>query len=69
MSVYRNKNWVNLPRDFTYIDDIVKGCVGSLDTLGKISGSSGKKRGPVPYWIVNLGNILLMKVPTLLSIL
>ncbi|KAE9464284.1 hypothetical protein C3L33_03812, partial [Rhododendron williamsianum] len=49
ITVYRGKNRVDLARDFTYIDDIVKGCVGSLDTAGKSTGSGGKKRGPAPY--------------------
>ncbi|CAN0846079.1 UDP-glucuronate 4-epimerase 1, partial [Linum grandiflorum] len=37
------KNMVDLARDFTYIDDIVKGCLGSLDTSGKSTGSGGRR--------------------------
>ncbi|GFZ15884.1 UDP-D-glucuronate 4-epimerase 1 [Actinidia rufa] len=69
ITVYRGKNRVDLARDFTYIDDIVKGCVGSLDTAGKSTGSGGKKRGPAPYRIFNLGNTSPVTVPTLVSIL
>ncbi|KAK4764594.1 hypothetical protein SAY86_025684 [Trapa natans] len=69
ITVYRGKNRVDLARDFTYIDDIVKGCVGSLDTAGKSTGSGGKKRGPAPYRIFNLGNTSPVTVPALVSIL
>ncbi|RLN35005.1 UDP-glucuronate 4-epimerase 1 [Panicum miliaceum] len=39
ITVYRGKNHVDLARDFTYIDDIVKGCLGSLDTAGESTGT------------------------------
>ncbi|GFY94234.1 UDP-D-glucuronate 4-epimerase 3 [Actinidia rufa] len=32
-------------RDFTYIDDIVKGCLAALDSAEKSTGSGGKKEG------------------------
>ncbi|KAL4571328.1 hypothetical protein LXL04_018086 [Taraxacum kok-saghyz] len=69
ITVYRGKNGVDLARDFTYIDDIVKGCVASLDTSGKSTGSGGRKRGAAPYRIFNLGNTSPVTVPTLVSIL
>ena len=69
ITVSRGKIHVDLARDFTYIDDIVKGCVGSLDTSAKSTGSGGKKRGPAPYRIFNLGNTSPVTVPTLVSIL
>uniref|UniRef100_A0A5B6ZSH3 UDP-glucuronate 4-epimerase n=1 Tax=Davidia involucrata TaxID=16924 RepID=A0A5B6ZSH3_DAVIN len=69
VTVYRGKNKVDLARDFTYIDDIVKGCVGSLDTAGKSTGSGGKKKRPAPYRIYNLGNTSPVTVPTLVGIL
>ncbi|KAF2310364.1 hypothetical protein GH714_008017 [Hevea brasiliensis] len=69
ITIYRGKNGVDLARDFTFIDDIVKGCVGSLDTAGKSTGSGGKKRGPAQYRIFNLGNTSPVTVPTLVSIL
>ncbi|PPS03898.1 hypothetical protein GOBAR_AA16747 [Gossypium barbadense] len=45
ITIYRGKNKADLARDFTYIDDIVKGCLGSLDTSGRSTGSGGKKTG------------------------
>ncbi|KAM2661132.1 hypothetical protein EV2_023477 [Malus domestica] len=69
ITIYRGKNGIDLARDFTYIDDIVKGCLGSLDTSGKSTGSGGKKRGLAPYRIFNLGNTSPVTVPTLINIL
>ncbi|XP_008794398.1 UDP-glucuronate 4-epimerase 1 [Phoenix dactylifera] len=69
ITIYRGKNRVDLARDFTYIDDIVKGCLGSLDTAEKSTGSGGKKRRPAQYRIYNLGNTSPVTVPTLVSIL
>lgn len=69
ITVYRGKNRVDLARDFTYIDDVVKGCIGSLDTSGKSTGSGGKKRGPAPYRIFNLGNTAPVTVPMMVGIL
>ncbi|KAI3803113.1 hypothetical protein L1987_31262 [Smallanthus sonchifolius] len=69
ITVYRAKNQVDLARDFIYIDDIVKGCVASLDTSGKSTGSGGLKNGSAPYRIFNLGNGSPVTVPTLVTIL
>ncbi|XP_008781382.1 UDP-glucuronate 4-epimerase 1-like [Phoenix dactylifera] len=69
ITVYSGKDRVDLARDFTYIDDIVKGCLGSLDTAEKSTGSGGKKRGPAQYRIYNLGNTSPVTVPMLVSIL
>ncbi|KAI3805475.1 hypothetical protein L1987_27895 [Smallanthus sonchifolius] len=69
ITVFRGKNGVDLARDFTYIDDIVKGCVASLDTAGKSTGSGGKKKGRAPYRIYNLGNTSPVTVPVLVGIL
>ncbi|CAM8942482.1 hypothetical protein QQ045_013928 [Rhodiola kirilowii] len=69
ITVYRGKDRVDLARDFTYIDDIVKGCIGSLDSSGKSTGSGGRKRGPAPYRIFNLGNTSPVTVPNLVGIL
>ncbi|KAL0922067.1 hypothetical protein M5K25_006029 [Dendrobium thyrsiflorum] len=69
ITIYRGKDGVDLARDFTYIDDIVRGCLASLDTAGKSTGSGGKKSGPAPYRIFNLGNTSPITVPTLVSIL
>ncbi|XP_059285412.1 UDP-glucuronate 4-epimerase 1-like [Lycium ferocissimum] len=69
ITIYRGKNRVDLARDFTYIDDVVKGCIGSLDTSGKSTGSGGKKRGPAPYRIFNLGNTSPVTVPMMVGML
>ncbi|KAG8367662.1 hypothetical protein BUALT_Bualt16G0096300 [Buddleja alternifolia] len=69
ITVYRGKNRVDLARDFTYIDDIVRGCVASLDTSKKSTGSGGKKRGPAQYRIFNLGNTSPVTVPQMVGIL
>ncbi|RWW70679.1 hypothetical protein BHE74_00021634 [Ensete ventricosum] len=69
ITVYRGKDRVDLARDFTYIDDIVKGCVASLDTAEKSTGSGGRKRGPAQYRIYNLGNTSPVTVPALVNIL
>ncbi|KAK1420921.1 hypothetical protein QVD17_22890 [Tagetes erecta] len=69
ITIFRGKNRVDLARDFTYIDDIVKGCVAALDTSGKSTGSGGKKKGPAPYRIYNLGNTAPVSVPTMVSLL
>ncbi|KAJ6830460.1 putative UDP-glucuronate 4-epimerase 1 [Iris pallida] len=75
ITVYRGKDHSDLARDFTYIDDIVKGCLASLDTAEKSTGGGGgggggvKKKGPAQYRIFNLGNTSPVTVPTLVSIL
>ncbi|EYU37123.1 hypothetical protein ABFS82_10G129600 [Erythranthe guttata] len=69
ITIYRGKNRVELARDFTYIDDIVKGCVASLDTSKKSTGSGGKKRGPAQFRIFNLGNTSPVTVPMMVSLL
>jgi UDP-glucuronate 4-epimerase len=58
-------------RDFTYIDDVVKGCIGALDTAGKSTGSarSGKKSGPAPLRVYNLGNTSPVPVTRMVAIL
>ncbi|KAK1651722.1 hypothetical protein QYE76_069527 [Lolium multiflorum] len=58
-----------ISRDFTYIDDIVKGCIGALDTAGKSTGSGGKKRGPAPFRTYNLGNTSPVPVTQLVDLL
>jgi hypothetical protein len=39
----------------SYINDIVKGCIGALDTAEKSTVNRGKKRGPVQMRVYNLG--------------
>ncbi|KAH0673357.1 hypothetical protein KY284_024444 [Solanum tuberosum] len=56
-------------RDFTYIDDVVKGCLGAIDTAEKSTGSGGKKRGPAQLRVYNLGNTSPVSVKKLVAIL
>jgi UDP-glucuronate 4-epimerase len=69
INIYQGQNNKDLARDFTYIDDIVNGCVASLDTAGKSTGSGGKKKGVAMLRIFNLGNTSPVTVPTLVDIL
>ncbi|XP_024381156.1 UDP-glucuronate 4-epimerase 1 isoform X2 [Physcomitrium patens] len=69
ISIYSGAGGKDLARDFTYIDDIVKGCVASLDTAEKSTGSGGKKSGPAMLRVFNLGNTSPVTVPTLVDIL
>ncbi|MCL7034401.1 hypothetical protein MKW94_018433 [Papaver nudicaule] len=67
--IFEGPNHGTVARDFTYIDDIVKGCLGSLDTAEKSTGSGGKKKGPAQLRIFNLGNTSPVPVTKLVSIL
>ncbi|KAJ0478851.1 putative UDP-glucuronate 4-epimerase [Helianthus annuus] len=67
--IFESSNHGTVARDFTYIDDIVKGCLGALDTAEKSTGSGGKKKGAVQCRIFNLGNTPLVPVSDLVSIL
>ncbi|CAN8286343.1 unnamed protein product [Cochlearia groenlandica] len=69
ISVFESANHGTVARDFTYIDDIVKGCLASLDTAEKSTGSGGKKRGPAQLRVFNLGNTSPVPVSDLVSIL
>ncbi|KAG4975473.1 hypothetical protein AAZX31_11G259600 [Glycine max] len=69
IDVYQTQEGKQVARDFTYIDDIVKGCLGALDTAQKSTGSGGKKKGPAQLRVYNLGNTSPVPVGTLVSIL
>ncbi|RDY07167.1 UDP-glucuronate 4-epimerase 6, partial [Mucuna pruriens] len=69
IDVYETQEGKQVARDFTYIDDIVKGCLGALDTAEKSTGSGGKKRGPAQLRVYNLGNTSPVPVGNLVSIL
>eukprot|EP00850_Spirogloea_muscicola_P016671 SM000137S00449 [mRNA] locus=s137:152713:155570:- [translate_table: standard] len=69
IKVFQGPNKTDLARDFTYIDDVVKGCVSALDTAEPSTGSGGKKRGPAQLRIFNLGNTQPVSVPNLVAIL
>uniref|UniRef100_A0A2N9ISS4 UDP-glucuronate 4-epimerase n=1 Tax=Fagus sylvatica TaxID=28930 RepID=A0A2N9ISS4_FAGSY len=67
--IFEGANHGTVARDFTYIDDIVKGCLASLDTAEKSTGSGGKKKGPAQLRVFNLGNTSPVPVTDLVGIL
>ncbi|KAK1424971.1 hypothetical protein QVD17_20313 [Tagetes erecta] len=69
ISIFEGANHGTVARDFTYIDDIVKGCLGALDTAEKSTGSGGKKKGNAQLRVFNLGNTSPVPVSDLVSIL
>jgi UDP-glucuronate 4-epimerase len=70
ITLFRTADGADARRDFTYIDDVVRGCLGALDTAGKSTGSkSGKKRGPAPLRVYNLGNTSPVPVTRMVAIL
>eukprot|EP00252_Welwitschia_mirabilis_P000060 TRINITY_DN10037_c0_g1_i1.p1 TRINITY_DN10037_c0_g1~~TRINITY_DN10037_c0_g1_i1.p1 ORF type:complete len:438 (+),score=59.05 TRINITY_DN10037_c0_g1_i1:418-1731(+) len=69
ISIFQGPNNVEVARDFTYIDDIVKGCLGALDTAEQSTGTGGKKSGPAQLRVYNLGNTSPVTVPELVRIL
>lgn len=69
INIFESPDKGSVARDFTYIDDVVNGCLGALDTAKKSTGSGGKKRGPTQLRIFNLGNTSPVPVSRLVSIL
>ncbi|CAL9163126.1 UDP-glucuronate 4-epimerase 3-like [Musa acuminata AAA Group] len=69
ISIFEGPGHATVARDFTYIDDIVSGCLAALDNAGKSTGSGGKKRGSAPLRVYNLGNTSPVPVSHLVSIL
>ncbi|OAY28304.1 UDP-glucuronate 4-epimerase 6 [Manihot esculenta] len=69
IDIYQTQDEKQVARDFTYIDDVVKGCIGALDTAEKSTGSGGKKKGPAQLRVYNLGNTSPVPVGKLVSIL
>ncbi|KAG5531396.1 hypothetical protein RHGRI_026126 [Rhododendron griersonianum] len=69
ISIYQTQDGKAVARDFTYIDDVVKGCVGALDTAAKSTGTGGKKRAPAQLRVYNLGNTAPVPVEKLVGIL
>ncbi|PWA47898.1 hypothetical protein CTI12_AA016270 [Artemisia annua] len=69
ISIFEGPEHATVARDFTYIDDIVKGCLSAIDTAKKSTGSGGKKKGEAQFRIINLGNTSPVSVNKLVSIL
>lgn len=53
ITIFQGPGGSELERDFTYIDDIVQGCVKSVDHIGP---SVNPKTGKAPLKVYNLGN-------------
>ncbi|KAK9072954.1 hypothetical protein SSX86_009390 [Deinandra increscens subsp. villosa] len=57
ISIFEGANHGTVARDFTYIDDVVKGCLSAIDSAKKSVGRNGrKKKGEAQFRIINLGN-------------
>ncbi|XP_047342408.1 UDP-glucuronate 4-epimerase 2-like [Impatiens glandulifera] len=69
ITIFEGSNHQTVARDFTYIDDVVKGCLAAVDTSKKSTGSGGKKKGAAQLRIFNLGNTSPVPVSNLVSIL
>lgn len=69
ITIFEGADHGTVARDFTYIDDIVKGCLAALDTAEKSTGSGGKKKGPAQLRVFNLGNTSPVPVTELVNIL
>ncbi|KAK3416941.1 UDP-glucuronate 4-epimerase 6 [Eucalyptus grandis] len=69
IDVYRTHDQHEVARDFTYIDDVVRGCLGALDTAQKSTGSGGRKKAPAQLRVYNLGNTSPVPVGRLVGIL
>ncbi|XP_052210818.1 UDP-glucuronate 4-epimerase 3 [Diospyros lotus] len=69
ITIFEGPDHATVARDFTYIDDIVKGCLAALDTAKKSTGSGGKKKGAAQLRVFNLGNTSPVPVSKLVSIL
>ena len=69
ITIYQTQDDKEVAHDFTYIDDVVKGCLRALDTMEKSTDSGEKKRGPTQLRIYNLGNMSPVSVGRLVGIL
>lgn len=69
IEVYETVDGKEVARDFTYIDDVVKGCLGAIDTAEKSTGSGGKKKRNAQLRVYNLGNTAPVGVGKLVRIL
>ncbi|CAL9747562.1 unnamed protein product [Musa acuminata subsp. burmannicoides] len=69
ITLFRMQDGAAVQRDFTYIDDVVKGCLGALDTAKPSTGSGSKKRGPAQLRVYNLGNTSPVPVAKMVGIL
>jgi UDP-glucuronate 4-epimerase len=69
ITIYQGPDNSHLARDFTYIDDVVKGCVAALSTSQRSTGIEGKKTGLAQLRVFNLGNTSPVTVHNMVDIL
>ncbi|KAG6477317.1 UDP-glucuronate 4-epimerase 6-like [Zingiber officinale] len=72
ITLFRMPDGAAVLRDFTYIDDVVRGCLGALDTAEKSTGAAGgggKKKAPAQLRVYNLGNTSPVPVAKMVSLL
>ncbi|GBG59685.1 hypothetical protein CBR_g54790 [Chara braunii] len=69
ISIFQGPGGVELSRDFTYIDDVVKGCLASIDTAEQSLQGPPRGNPPPPFRIFNLGNTNPVPVSEFVSIL
>ena len=68
ITVYRLPDGREPGRDFTYIDDVVQGCLGAVDSI-LVPGSTLDKEQKASLRIYNLGNTKPTPVGTMVDIL
>lgn len=69
ITIYEGPNQADLVRDWTFIDDIVQGCVAAIDSAEESTGSGGRKLSPAQFRTFNLGCSAPVTIVNLLSIL
>ncbi|KAM0024174.1 putative UDP-glucuronate 4-epimerase [Helianthus debilis subsp. tardiflorus] len=72
ISIFEGENHGTIARDFTYIDDVVKGCLSAIDTAKRSTGNGRngrKKKGEAQFRIINLGNTSPVSVHKLVRLL
>ncbi|CAM6118779.1 unnamed protein product [Calypogeia fissa] len=69
ITIYEGPNQADLVRDWTFIDDIVQGCVAAVDTAQQSTGSGGRKSSPAQFRTFNLGCPSPVTIVNLLNIL
>ena len=67
--IFKGPKSEELARDFTYIDDIVKGCLGALDTAEPSVGGGRRRKHKPQLRVFNLGNTQPVKVGDFVGIL
>ncbi|CAA7400618.1 unnamed protein product [Spirodela intermedia] len=71
ITVFEAAGGGEVARDFTFIGDVVEGCLAALDTAERSTGAGGggAKSGPAQLRVYNLGNTSPVPVTKLVAIL